>query len=178
MHELSDRVKNLQPYPFVVIEQKKKEALKKGVDLIDLSIGDPDIPTPGFIVDSLKAAAQMAANHRYPSSAGMATFREAVARWYDRRGGIKLDPATEVCSLIGSKEAVGHLPMAYINPGDVVLVPTPGYPVYEIGTMFAGGKCHFMPLTEDNAYLPDLDAIPQDVLKRAKLMWLNYPNNP
>ena len=178
MHELSDRVKNLQPYPFVVIEQKKKEALEKGVDLIDLSIGDPDIPTPGFIVDSLKAAAQKAENHRYPSTVGMMSFREAVARWYDRRGGIKLDPATEVCSLIGSKEAVGHLPMAYINPGDVVLVPTPGYPVYEIGTMFAGGKCHFMPLTEDNAYLPDLDAIPQDVLKRAKLMWLNYPNNP
>jgi LL-diaminopimelate aminotransferase len=178
MPELSDRVKNLQPYPFVVIEQKKRAALAKGVDLIDLSIGDPDIPTPEFIVDSLKAAAQRSENHRYPSTVGMMSFRESVAKWYDRRGGIKLDPASEVISLIGSKEAVGHLPLAYINPGDVVLVPSPGYPVYETGTMFAGGESHFMPLTQENNYLPDLDAIPADILKRAKLMWLNYPNNP
>ena len=178
MPELSDRVKNLAPYPFVIIEQKKREALSKGVDLIDLSIGDPDIPTPDFIVDSLALAARKAENHSYPSTVGTMSFREAVARWYDHRSGIKLDPASEVCSLIGSKEAVGHLPLAYINPGDVVLVPSPGYPVYETGTMFAGGECHFMPLTDENAYLPDLDAIPADVLKRAKLMWLNYPNNP
>ncbi len=178
MPQLSDRVKNLQPYPFVVIEQKKREALSKGVDLIDLSIGDPDLATPDFIVESLRKAAGDPDNHHYPSSAGMMSFREAVARWYDRRRSIKLDPASEVVSLIGSKEAVGHMPLAYINPGDVVLVPSPGYPVYETGTMFAGGACHFMPLTEENAYLPDLDAIPADVCKRARLMWLNYPNNP
>ena len=178
MPELSDRVKNLQPYPFVVIEQKKREALSKGVDLIDLSIGDPDLATPDFIVESLRKAAGIPDNHHYPSSAGLMSFREAVARWYDRRSSIKLDPASEVVSLIGSKEAVGHMPLAYINPGDVVLVPSPGYPVYEIGTMFAGGQCHFMPLTAENAYLPDLDAVPADVRKRAKLMWLNYPNNP
>ncbi|MCK4910870.1 MAG: LL-diaminopimelate aminotransferase [Thermodesulfovibrionales bacterium] len=178
MPELSDRVKNLQPYPFVVIEQKKREALAKGVDLIDLSIGDPDLATPEFIVESLRKAAGIPDNHHYPSSAGMMSFREAVARWYDRRSSIKLDPASEVVSLIGSKEAVGHMPLAYINPGDVVLVPSPGYPVYEIGTMFAGGACHFMPLTAGNGFLPDLDAIPADVCKRARLMWLNYPNNP
>ena len=178
MPELSDRVKNLQPYPFVVIEQKKREALAKGVDLIDLSIGDPDLATPDFIVESLRKAAGIQDNQHYPSSAGMMSFREAVARWYGRRSSIKLDPASEVVSLIGSKEAVGHMPLAYINPGDIVLVPSPGYPVYEIGTMFAGGQCHFMPLTAENAYLPLLDAIPSDVRKRAKLMWLNYPNNP
>ncbi len=178
MPELSDRVKNLQPYPFVVIEQKKREALSKGVDLIDLSIGDPDLATPGFIVESLRKAAGNPDNHHYPSTAGMMSFREAVARWYDRRSSIKLDPTSEVVSLIGSKEAVGHMPLAYINPGDVVLVPSPGYPVYEIGTMFAGGQCHFMPLTAENGFLPDLDAIPADVCKRARLMWLNYPNNP
>ena len=108
----------------------------------------------------------------------MMSFREAVARWYDRRSGVKLDPATEVVSSIGSKEAVGHLPLAFVNPGDVVLVPTPGYPVYAIGTMFSGGESHFMPLTEEGGFLPDFSAVPDDVCKRAKLMWLNYPNNP
>jgi LL-diaminopimelate aminotransferase len=178
MPELSNRVKNLPPYPFVVIEQKKKEALEKGVDLIDLSIGDPDIPTPDNIVNALKEAAERPENHRYPSTAGMLSFREAVARWYDRRSGVGLNPETEVLSLIGSKEAVGHLPFAFIDPGDVVLVPTPGYPVYAIGTMFAGGESHFMPLTEENGFLPDLDSVPEDVCRRAKLLWLNYPNNP
>jgi len=178
MPELADRVKNLPPYLFARIEQLKAEVLKKGVDLIDLSIGDPDLPTLPHIVESMKQAVDKPQHHRYPSSAGMMSYREAVAGWYKRRFGVTLDPAGEVVSLIGSKEGVGHLPLAYINPGDVVLVPTPGYPVYEIGTLFCGGQCHYMPLTAENHFLPDFDAIPDEAYRRAKLMWLNYPNNP
>lgn len=178
MPELSSRVRNLPPYPFVVIEQKKRDAIARGVDLIDLSIGDPDIPTPDHIVEALREAAWKPENHRYPSTAGMLSFREAVARWYERRSGVRLDPATEVVSLLGSKEGVGHLPLAFVDPGDVVLVPTPGYPVYAIGTMFAGGESHFMPLKEENGFLPDLASVPDDICRRAKLLWLNYPNNP
>jgi LL-diaminopimelate aminotransferase len=178
MPELAQRIKELPPYLFARIEQLKSEQLKKGVDLIDLSIGDPDLPTLPHIVEAMKEAVTKRENHHYPSSAGMMSYRQAVADWYKRRFKVDLDPAGEVVSMIGSKEGVGHMPLAYINPGDVVLVPTPGYPVYEIGTLFAGGQCHFMPLTQDNGFLPDLGAIPADVLKRAKIMWLNYPNNP
>jgi len=178
MPTLANRVKDLPPYLFARIDNMKQEALKKGVDLIDLSIGDPDIQTPGHIVEAMKKAVEKPENHRYPSSSGMLSFREAAADWLKARFGVKLDPAKEVVSVIGSKEAVGHLPFAFVDPGDVVLVPTPGYPVYAIGTMFAGGQSHFMPLLEKNAYLPDFGAIPEDILKKAKLMWLNYPNNP
>ena len=178
MPTLANRVKDLPPYLFARIDNMKQEALKKGVDLIDLSIGDPDIQTPGHIVEAMKKAVEKPENHRYPSSSGMLSFREAAADWLKARFGVKLDPVKEVVSVIGSKEAVGHLPFAFVDPGDVVLVPTPGYPVYAIGTMFAGGQSHFMPLLEKNAYLPDFGAIPEDILKKAKLMWLNYPNNP
>jgi LL-diaminopimelate aminotransferase len=178
MPTLAQRVKDLPPYLFARIDDMKQEALKKGVDLIDLSIGDPDIPTPGHIVEAMKRAVEKPEHHRYPSSSGMLSFREAAAGWLKARFGVKADPAREVVSVIGSKEAVGHLPLAYVDPGDVVLVPTPGYPVYAIGTIFAGGQSHFMPLLEKNSYLPDFGAIPEDVLKKAKLMWLNYPNNP
>lgn len=175
---LADRVKSLPPYLFARIDELKREALKKGTDLIDLSIGDPDIPTPSNIVEAMKRAVERPEHHRYPSYQGMPGYREAVARWYKGRFGVDLDPSREVISLIGSKEGIGHLPLAFVNPGDVVLVPTPGYPVYAVGTLFAGGESHFMPLTEDNDYLPDLESIGQDVLRRAKLMFLNYPNNP
>jgi LL-diaminopimelate aminotransferase len=178
MPGFSDRVRSLPPYPFVIIEQKKREAVEKGIDLIDLSIGDPDIPTFPHIVEAMKLAVEKPDNHRYPSSAGMSSFREAVASWYRRRFSVSMNSASEVVSAIGSKEAVGHLPLAFVNPGDVVLVPTPGYPVYAIGTMFAGGENHFMPLLEQNNFMPDLKAVPDSVLKRTKLMWLNYPNNP
>jgi LL-diaminopimelate aminotransferase len=178
MTDLAERIRNLPPYLFARIDELKREALGKGVDLIDLSIGDPDIPTPGHIVDAMKAAVLKPEHHRYPSSEGMPVFRKTVADWYGRRFNVSLDPESEVISLMGSKDGVGHMPLAYVNPGDVVLVPTPGYPVYSIGTIFAGGENHFMPLTEDNGFLPDINAIPEDVLKRAKLMWLNYPNNP
>jgi len=176
--ELAGRVKNLPPYLFARIDSMKREALEKGVDLIDLSIGDPDTPTPLHIVDAMKNALDKPKNHRYPSSEGMLGFREAVAVWYSRRFNVSLNPRGEVISLIGSKEGIGHLPLAFIDPGDVVLVPSPGYPVYAIGTLFAGGESVEMPLVEKNGFLPDLDAIDEATLKRAKLMFLNYPNNP
>ncbi len=156
----------------------KEKSLSKGVDLIDMSIGDPDMPTPRHIVECMRRAVKNPAHHQYPSYAGMPSFRQAVADWYKRRFNVSLDPKTEVLSLIGSKEGIGHMPLAFINPGDYVLVPSPGYPVYPVATLFAGGKSHQMPLLAKNAYLPDLEAIPKGVLKKARLMFINYPNNP
>lgn len=176
--ELAERVKSLPPYLFATIDKMKQEALSKGIDLIDLSIGDPDMPTPPHIVDAMKKAVEKPAHHRYPSYEGMLSYREAVAGWYKRRFGVSLDPKTEVLSLIGSKEGIGHIPLAFVNPGDVVLASSPGYPVYPVGTLFAGGESHIMPLLEKNNFLPDFSAIPESVLKRAKLMFINYPNNP
>jgi LL-diaminopimelate aminotransferase len=176
--ELADRVKGLPPYLFAAIDKMKQDALSMGVDVIDLSIGDPDIPTPQHIVDAMKKAVDKPAHHRYPSYEGMISYREAVTNWYRQRFNVSLDPKTEVLSLIGSKEGIGHIPLAFVNPGDVVLVPSPGYPVYPVGTLFAGGESCIMPLKEENGFLPDFKAIPEDKLKRAKLMFLNYPNNP
>ncbi|OCC16229.1 Aspartate aminotransferase [Dissulfuribacter thermophilus] len=174
----SDRLKKLPPYLFVELDRKKNEAIKRGVDVIDLGIGDPDIPTPAFIVEKMMEAVKNPSYHRYPSSNGMQSFREAAATFVKRRFGLDLDPDTEITAIIGSKEAIFHFPMAFLNPGDVVLVPTPGYPVYHIGTLFAGGQTYYLPLYEENGFLPDLDSIPQDILERAKILWLNYPNNP
>ncbi|MGD0280946.1 MAG: LL-diaminopimelate aminotransferase [Dissulfurispiraceae bacterium] len=176
--QLADRVKSLPPYLFASIDKMKQGAISKGVDLIDLSIGDPDIPTPGNIIEAMKRALDKPSHHRYPSYEGMLLYREAVAGWYRQRFNVDLDPKTEVISLIGSKEGIGHIPLAFINPGDVVLVPSPGYPVYPAGTVFAGGEPYIMPLREDNNFLPDLSAVPDAICKRAKLMFLNYPNNP
>ncbi|MFA5352729.1 MAG: LL-diaminopimelate aminotransferase [Thermodesulfovibrionales bacterium] len=176
--QMADRVKNLPPYLFASIDRMKQDALAKGVDVIDLSIGDPDIPTPKHIVEAMKTAVEKSVHHRYPSYEGMLSFREAVADWYKSRFNVTLDPKTEVLSLIGSKEGIGHIPLAFVNPGDVVLVPSPGYPVYPVGTLFAGGESYIMPIVEGNSFLPDLKAIPGDILERAKLMFLNYPNNP
>ncbi|MGD2081189.1 MAG: LL-diaminopimelate aminotransferase [Nitrospirota bacterium] len=176
--ELAQRVKDLPPYLFARIDAMKREAVERGVDVIDLSIGDPDTPTPGHIVEAMKRAVEKPERHRYPSSDGMPAFREAVAAWYGRRFNVGLDAKGEVITLIGSKEGIGHLPLAFIDPGDVVLVPSPGYPVYAIGTLFAGGESVEMPLLEKNGYLPDLEGIGGDVLGRAKLMFINYPNNP
>jgi LL-diaminopimelate aminotransferase len=178
MIPLADRLTKLPPYLFAAIDQKKREARARGVDVIDMGIGDPDLPTPPHIVEALQSAATKPEHHRYPSYEGMLTFRQAVAAWYRRRFGVALDPETEVLALIGSKEGTAHMPLAFVNPGDVVLVPDPGYPVYSAGTWFAGGECHFMPLRRQNGFLPDLDAVPADVARRAKLMYLNYPNNP
>ena len=176
--QLADRVRNLPPYLFAAIDKMKQDALSRGVDVIDLSIGDPDIPTPKHIVEAMKKAVERAEHHRYPSYDGMLSYREAVADWYKLRFNVDLDPKTEVLSLIGSKEGIGHIPLAFVNPGDVVLVPSPGYPVYPVGTLFAGGESYMMPLKEEGGFLPDLKAIPADTLKRASLMYLNYPNNP
>jgi LL-diaminopimelate aminotransferase len=176
--EKADRLKQLPPYLFAELDRKKAEARAKGVDVIDLGVGDPDQPTPDHIVDRLAAAAREPRYQRYPSYSGLNSFREAVSHWYEKRTGIKLDAKQEVVSLIGSKEGIAHIPLAFINPGDVVLVPSPAYPVYKIATLFAGGIPHEMPLLEQNGFLPDLAAIPATVLAKAKMMFLNYPNNP
>jgi LL-diaminopimelate aminotransferase len=174
----SQRINNLPPYLFAEIDRRKRAALAHGVDLIDLGIGDPDIPTPAVIVEKLIESASKPVNHRYPSSAGLAEYRQAVADWYLRRFNVKLDPATEVVSLIGSKEGIGNMAIAFVDPGDVALVASPCYPVYHIGTAFSGGTNYFLPLTKENHFLPDLDSIPADVARQAKLLWINYPNNP
>lgn len=176
--EEAERLKKLPPYLFKEIDRKKAEVRARGVDIIDLGVGDPDLPTPPHIIEALKRAVDNPAHHRYPSYSGMMAFKEAVAEWYRVRFGVKLDPGTEVVSLIGSKEGIAHFPLAFINPGDVALVPTPAYPVYHIATLFAGGEPYFMPLLSENRFLPDLDAIPESVAARAKLMFINYPNNP
>lgn len=172
------RIEELPPYLFAEIDRKKRAALARGVDLIDLGVGDPDIPTPARVVEKLIEAASKPVNHRYPSSAGLMEFREAVADWYKRRFRVTLDPATEVLSLIGSKEGITNMAVAFVDPGDLVLVATPCYPVYPIGTSFNGGQNYFLPLVKENRFLPDLDAIPPEVARRAKLLWINYPNNP
>ncbi len=176
--ELASRIKHLPPYLFASIDVMKQKAIQKGADLIDLSIGDPDMPTPSLIVNAMKKAVEKPFNHRYPLYEGMLSFREAVANWYKKRFGVKLDPQTEVLSLIGSKEGIGHIPLAFVNPGDTVLVPSPGYPVYSTGTLFANGKSYMMPLKEENDFLPDFNVIPEKVFLKTKLIFINYPNNP
>ena len=176
--EKAKRIDQIPPYLFAEIDKKKQEMRKKGVDLIDLGIGDPDLPTPKLIIERLKAAAEDPKNHRYPSYEGMIEFRKAVARWYERRFGVHLDPQTEVLSLIGSKEGIAHIPLAFVNPGDYVLVPTPGYPVYRVSTLFAGGIPYFLTLRKENGFLPNLSDIPEEVAEKAKLLFINYPNNP
>lgn len=172
------RINELPPYLFAEIDRRKKEALARGVDLIDLGIGDPDIPTPAVIVEKLVESASKSANHRYPNTAGLPEFRQAVADWYRRRFNVTLDPGKEVVSLIGSKEGIANMAVAFVEAGDVVLVASPCYPVYHIGTLFNGGRNYFLPLTKENQFLPDLDSIPADVTRQAKMLWINYPNNP
>lgn len=172
------RINELPPYLFAEIDRRKREALARGVDLIDLGVGDPDIPTPSKIVQKLIEAATKPVNHRYPNSAGLLEFRQAVADWYQRRFGVKLDPEKEVLSLIGSKEGIANMAVAFVDPGDLVLATSPAYPVYQIGTLFNGGRNCSLPLTKENQFLPDLDAIPVEVAQQAKMLWINYPNNP
>lgn len=176
--EKARRIKELPPYLFAEIDRRKRDALAKGVDLIDLGIGDPDIPTPAPIVERLKIAAGTAVNHRYPSSSGLLEFREAVASWYETRFGVKLDPEREVVSLIGSKEGIANMAVAFVEPGELVLSTDPGYPVYQIGTLFSGGRSYSLPLFRENRFLPDLDAIPPEIVRQSKMLWINYPNNP
>ena len=174
----AERIQKLPPYLFAEIDRLKREVAARGVDLINLGIGDPDTPTPAHIVARLREAAGNPANHRYPDYEGLLSFRQAAAGWMQSRYGVTVDPVTEVVSLIGSKEGIANMAVAFVDPGDVVLVPDPGYPVYHIGTSFNGGETYRMPLRRENGFLPDLKAIPDEVARRAKLLWLNYPNNP
>ena len=174
----AERIETLPPYLFASIDESKQALISKGIDVIDLGVGDPDRPTPKHIVDSMASAVADPKNHQYPSYTGLMSFREAAAQWCKDTRGLDFDPKTQVLSLIGSKEGVAHVPFAFVNPGDIVLCPNPGYPVYAIGTKFAGGIPYDMPLLGENNFLPDYEAIPKDVLQKTKMMFLNYPNNP
>lgn len=176
--EESDRLKKLPPYLFVEIDRAKRRAIEKGVKVIDFGVGDPDQPTPKFIQTAMGRAIRDPKNHHYPLDRGNNAFRQAASQWLKKRFSINLDPDSEILPLIGSKEGVAHFPLAYINPGDVTLVPDPCYPPYKSGTSFAGGVPYLMPLREVEGFLPDFEAVPQDVLKKAKIIFINYPNNP
>jgi LL-diaminopimelate aminotransferase len=174
----SKRLDLIPPYLFVKIEERKDELIKKGVDVIDFGIGDPDLPTPPHIIKKMREILDSKEAANYPTSKGELSFRQAVADWYKKRFNVTLDPVNEVCCLIGSKEGLAHLFLAFIDAGDVTLVPDPAYPVYKIGTLLTGGTPYFLPLTAKNNFIPDLDAIPKDILKKAKILFINYPNNP
>jgi len=176
--EKSDRIKKLPPYLFVELDKAKRKAREEGRDIIDLGIGDPDIPTPNFVIDALRKAARDPKNHRYPLDQGLPEFRSAIAAWFKKRYGISLDPDTEILPLIGSKEGIAHMPLAFVNPGDAVLVPDPCYPPYKSGAYFAGAEPVLMPLIEKNNFLPDLKAVNHAILHKVRMIFINYPNNP
>lgn len=176
--KLAKRIENLPPYLFVEISKKIAEKRAKGEDVISFAIGDPDIPTPSHIIDRLCQAARDPVNHRYPESEGLPELRRAIAEWYQQRFGVSFDPDKEVLPLLGAKEGIAHIALCFIDPGDIALITDPAYPVYAIGTLLAGGESYYLPLTAENGFLPDLESIPENILHRAKLLWLNYPNNP
>ncbi len=178
MFKLSKKVQALPPYLFLEIDKAKRKARAEGRDIIDLGVGDPDQPTPKFIIDALSKAVEDPANHRYALDQGMPVLRSAISGWYKRRFKVNLNPDTEILPLIGSKEGIAHFPLAFLDPGDVSLVPDPGYPPYKGGTILAGGKPHPVPLLESNAFLPDLNKIPFIARRKAKIIFVNYPNNP
>lgn len=178
MFKFAERIRALPPYLFADIDRRKAEAIARGMDVIDLGVGDPVEPTPEHVIERLCEAARDPANHRYPSYTGSMDFREAVARWYRRKAGIELDPEAQVFTLIGAKEGLAHLPWAFVDPGDLALVPDPGYPVYRNATVMAGGTPYPVPLLEEREFLPDLSSLPEDVAEKAKLLFLNFPSNP
>lgn len=178
MFDLSDRLKNLPPYLFVEIDKAKRKLREEEKDVIDLGIGDPDTPTLPYIIDAMKEAVEDPRNHSYALDAGLVELRKTVANWYDTRFGVSGLGTDEVLPLIGSKDGIGHICLAFANPGDYILVPEPGYPGYQSSAILAGATPYYMPLLEENGYLPDLAAIPADILAKTKLMFLNYPNNP
>jgi LL-diaminopimelate aminotransferase len=175
---VSDKVNSLPPYLFAAFQKKKRALEDQGVDVIDLGIGAPDLPAPDFVVEKMAEAAHIPANHRYATYSGSPVFRKAVADFYKSHYGADLDPNTEVLALIGSKEGIAHLIQAVINPGDAVLVPELSYPVYASGVHLAGGERVQLPLDKDNGYVPMFEKVAKDDLKRAKMMFLNYPSNP
>jgi LL-diaminopimelate aminotransferase len=172
------RVGEVPPYLFAELERKIAAKKREGIDVISLGIGDPDLPTPDAVVDTAVAALRDPSTHQYPTNHGTDEFREAAARFYRDRFGVELDPATEVIPVLGGKEAVGHIAMVCLDPGDVCLSPEPGYPPYTSGPVFSGAEVYYLPLTEETAFFPDLDVIPDEVGSRANLLYLNYPNNP
>ena len=172
------RLDQVPPYLFAELERKISAKRKEGIDVISLGIGDPDLPTPDAVVEAAAAALRDPQTHQYPSNHGTDEFREAAAGFYRERFGVELDAASEVVPVLGGKEAVGHMALACLDPGGVSLSPEPGYPPYTSGPVFAGAEVHYLPLTEANDFFPDLDAIPDDVLARANLLYLDYPNNP
>jgi LL-diaminopimelate aminotransferase len=176
--EKAERLKKLPPYLFVEIDRAKKKAIDEKRDVIDLGVGDPDRPTPSFIIDALNRAVRDPKTHRYALDQGLEEFRQAIAKWFRKRFGVELNPDTEILPLIGSKEGIAHIPLAFIDPGDIALVPDPCYPPYRSGTLFAGGEILSMPLEAQNQFLPDLRSINHHLLKKAKIIYLNYPNNP
>lgn len=177
--QIADRLLQTPPYPFAELARLKAKVLAEGADLIDLGIGDPDLPTPAHIVEALREAAGNPTTHQYDETGkGLPEFRQAIVTWCRNRFGIEPDPDTEVLRLIGAKEGLAHLAWAVINPEDIVLVPSPCYPVYRTATNFAGGEYYEMPLMEGRDFLPNLQAIPEAVTRRARLMFLNYPNMP
>ncbi len=176
--QFSKRLDRLPPYLFVDINRRIADMQARGIDIVTFAIGDPDMPTPHHIIDRLCKEARVPANHRYPESDSLPELRNAVAEWYGRRFGVELDPGTEVLPLIGSKEGIGHIALCFVDNGSIVLVPDPGYPVYTMATLIAGGEPYYMPLIEKDGYIPDFSAIPASVVSKARLMWLNYPNNP
>ncbi|MDI6711591.1 MAG: LL-diaminopimelate aminotransferase [Bacillota bacterium] len=174
----SKRIGELPPYLFVEIDKKKAKAIASGISIIDLGIGDPDLPTPQIIIERLCQEVQNPANHRYPAYNGSKEFRKGISDWYKKRFNVSLDPETEVLAVIGSKEGLAHLVWALVDPCDYTLIPDPAYPVYRIQTILSGGKVFNMPLFPENDFLPDLRMIPADILDKAKILFVNYPNNP
>jgi LL-diaminopimelate aminotransferase len=175
---LADRLQNIPPYPFAAVAAEVRQLRSQGIDVIQLDIGSPDMPPPPHVIEKLCVSAQNPNQHGYGGFAGTPELRSAFASYYHRRFGVLLDPECEVLPLLGSKEGIVNIHLAMINPGDVVLVPDPGYIAYSRGAILAGGEPYLMPLLPENRFLPDLSAIPQHILRRARIMWINYPNNP
>jgi len=179
MFTLAERIKQLPPYLFKEIDQKKKAIAATGVDIIDLGIGDPDLPTPPHIIEAMVQAVREPANHHYPSYSGMEDFKIAIAKWYEERFfSHTLIQKSEVIALIGAKEGIANFSLAFLNPGDCALIPAPAYPVYNSGTHFAGGSPYVLPLYKENNFLPDIASVPEEIAHTATILWLNYPNNP
>ncbi len=176
--EESERLKAIPPYLFAEIDRIINVKKAKGEDVISLGIGDPDIATPSPVIEELYKEAKNIENHRYPSSYGLKLFKQAASNYYRKRFNVEMDPDKEIITIWGSKEGIANIAYVFINPGDTALVPDPGYLVYKLGTLFAGGKCHVMPLKEEKGFLPDIYGIENDIAKKAKLLHINYPNNP
>lgn len=177
--QFAKRLERIPPYLFLEIERKRRQLVAQGVDVINLGVGDPDQPTPQHILVAMYRALEDPSTHNYPPYQGTPEYRQAAAQWMGRRFGVQdLDPETEVVSSIGSKEAIHNMALAFLEPGDYCLIPDPGYPVYRTSTLFAGAEPYAMPLKAENQFLPDVQAIPEEVARKAKLLWVNYPNNP